>query len=240
MILSYHGHRFKELNFLIHSRHTTSIIEKMEASAAKRVLGVTELLEFILLKLPIQNIFQAQRVCKQWKEAIDNSSPLQQAMWLTPRHPSSPPAIYEEEEVTYAGWNGRVYDPPQVVKVITAKHLNPFLKPRSSEVEDPPGFRRNQIRNPRAQDTSTIELRAIRPFEFTMPMIGLATPGADTDHRATWQDMQVASPPCTKIEVHYISSFPFNVRDETGVRMGRLVKEIAMLQSHRETWFPSA
>ncbi|KAF2501742.1 hypothetical protein BU16DRAFT_206749 [Lophium mytilinum] len=213
-------------------------MEKMEASAAKRVLGVTELLEFILLELPIQNIFQAQRVCKQWKEVIANSSPLQQAMWLIPRDPSSPPAIYEDEEVTITTWRGRVYDPPQVHRLITAKHLNPFLEPHSSDTEDSPGWMRYQVFHPRARDISTVRLIANRRLDFTMPNIGVAASGADADHRATWEDMQVASPPCTRIEVCYGPVMAFDVRDETGVRLGRLVTELAMLQSHSEAWYP--
>ncbi|KAF2811885.1 uncharacterized protein BDZ99DRAFT_519127 [Mytilinidion resinicola] len=61
----------------------------MEPSAAHRVLGIIEFLELILLELPVFNIFQAQRVSKQWNTVICNSSPLQQAMWLAPLVPAS-------------------------------------------------------------------------------------------------------------------------------------------------------
>jgi hypothetical protein len=54
--------------------------------AADRALGVTELFELTLSNLPMRDPSLAQRVSKQWKTVIVNSSSLQRIMWLTPYH----------------------------------------------------------------------------------------------------------------------------------------------------------
>lgn len=48
----------------------------------KAVFNTTELLENILLHLPIRSILTAQRVCRQFKELVDTSIHLQTALWM--------------------------------------------------------------------------------------------------------------------------------------------------------------
>jgi hypothetical protein len=58
-------------------------------TATQAVLATAELLELILLNLPIKDILFAQKVCKQWKQLIDSSPLLQQALFLKPAPASS-------------------------------------------------------------------------------------------------------------------------------------------------------
>lgn len=54
------------------------------ATAADRALNVAELLERILLSLPMKDILLDQRVCKFWQDLTKNSPKLQQALFYRP------------------------------------------------------------------------------------------------------------------------------------------------------------
>ncbi|KAJ9132396.1 hypothetical protein NKR19_g9328 [Coniochaeta hoffmannii] len=63
----------------------------MADEASHRVLRTTELLELILLQLPIQDLLvDAQRVSRTWKAVIDSSPALQQALFFQ-ASPTTPP-----------------------------------------------------------------------------------------------------------------------------------------------------
>lgn len=49
--------------------------------AVAAVFDTAELLEQILLRLPMVNLAKAQRVSQQWKRVTDHSTPLQQALF---------------------------------------------------------------------------------------------------------------------------------------------------------------
>ncbi|KAK5744949.1 hypothetical protein LTR17_001700 [Elasticomyces elasticus] len=51
--------------------------------AVHEVLDLPELLESILLNLPIQDLLFSQKVCRRWKAAVD-SSPIQKALFFIP------------------------------------------------------------------------------------------------------------------------------------------------------------
>ncbi len=51
-------------------------------AATEAALAVTELLEMILFELPTRDLLFAQKVCKQWKAKIEQSSKLQQALFF--------------------------------------------------------------------------------------------------------------------------------------------------------------
>lgn len=55
-----------------------------DAPAATRVLDIAELLETILLHLPLQDLLLSQRVCKTWKGMFDRSHRIQKALFLKP------------------------------------------------------------------------------------------------------------------------------------------------------------
>ncbi|KAI7227725.1 hypothetical protein KC330_g8273 [Hortaea werneckii] len=53
-------------------------------SARNQVLAITELLEAVLLQLPMENLFLAQEVCKHWRLLITTSDPIQKALFMKP------------------------------------------------------------------------------------------------------------------------------------------------------------
>ena len=53
-------------------------------SARDQVLAITELLEAVLLQLPMQYIFRAQQVCKYWRLLITTSDSIQKALFMRP------------------------------------------------------------------------------------------------------------------------------------------------------------
>ncbi|KAI9703476.1 MAG: hypothetical protein M1820_005780 [Bogoriella megaspora] len=53
----------------------------MVETAAYRFQAIPELLELMLLKLPLQRILQCQRVCHTWKAAINTSIAIRRALW---------------------------------------------------------------------------------------------------------------------------------------------------------------
>ncbi|KAF2490499.1 hypothetical protein BU16DRAFT_155039 [Lophium mytilinum] len=202
----------------------------MEASAMDRVLGVTELLENILLKLPIRDIFQAQRVCKQWKTLIDTSPSLQQAMWLVPLSLSSPPAEYE----TYPCPEDLPLFRPYAIDrhIVKTKHLNPVLPQRY-------GGAKLMISG------------LLLHWEPFLDANTLAIPAADVDSfspgrkgyaQANWGKMQVCKPLITNAQAFCFSRVgggsmrisPFmELHNDTGVTMEDVVKAIAGLQSRQ-------
>lgn len=52
--------------------------------ARQAVLQTTELLEHILLWLPIKNLLLAGRICKRWRNVMQGSIKIQRALFLTP------------------------------------------------------------------------------------------------------------------------------------------------------------
>ncbi|RMY86147.1 hypothetical protein D0862_10995 [Hortaea werneckii] len=65
----------------------SSMITRSQTLSAARnaVLHTTELLENILYFLPMKDLLFAQRVCTEWRELIQRSVPLQEALFLRPR-----------------------------------------------------------------------------------------------------------------------------------------------------------
>jgi hypothetical protein len=62
-------------------------------SSVKEVFGIAELLEHILLQLgSIQDITRAQRVCRRWRNFIQDSPALQRARWYRPHGEHEDPA----------------------------------------------------------------------------------------------------------------------------------------------------
>ncbi|KAK4898597.1 hypothetical protein LTR27_003769 [Elasticomyces elasticus] len=87
--------------------------------AAHQVFHITELLQSILLDLPMQDLLLAQRVCSTWKEVIDGSQAIQRTLFFIPG--STTDINYE-----FSGWKypqqrlefkaGFALNPPCVAK----------------------------------------------------------------------------------------------------------------------------
>lgn len=64
---------------------TTRVTRGMTTDASRKaVLNTTELLEQIILCLPAKTIFGMQRTCKQFRDVIQDSTPIQQTIFLKP------------------------------------------------------------------------------------------------------------------------------------------------------------
>ncbi|KAI7154376.1 hypothetical protein KC349_g7713 [Hortaea werneckii] len=53
-------------------------------SARDQVFAITELLEAVLLQLPMETLFLAQEVCKHWLLLIITSDPIQKVLFMRP------------------------------------------------------------------------------------------------------------------------------------------------------------
>ncbi|CAK1361063.1 hypothetical protein CB0940_03526 [Cercospora beticola] len=71
------------------------------ATAAERALNVAELLERILLSLPMKDILLDQRVSKFWKELVKNSPKLQQALFYRPDYDTETWTAIDWYEIEY-------------------------------------------------------------------------------------------------------------------------------------------
>ncbi|KAK5680396.1 hypothetical protein LTS10_007324 [Elasticomyces elasticus] len=56
--------------------------------AAQAVFAVSELLEMILLQLPMKDMQRSQAVCKQWRGEVDSSTRIKRALFLEPGTPN--------------------------------------------------------------------------------------------------------------------------------------------------------
>ena len=58
--------------------------EAPKVTASTKVLNTVELLELVLLELPVRDLLLVQRVCCTWHSTIENSRLLQQALFFKP------------------------------------------------------------------------------------------------------------------------------------------------------------
>jgi hypothetical protein len=90
-------------------------------SSIERALGICEILEHIILQLnSLDEIIRAQRVCRGWKNVIQNSPALQQACWYRPhdkgfrQQPDSPQTFKLNPAFHRLGISTQIYtDPPE-------------------------------------------------------------------------------------------------------------------------------
>jgi hypothetical protein len=66
-----------------------------------QALIIYEILQYILLALPIRDLLLAQRVCRQWRSLIQESQPIQRALFFVPTTmadpDTNPVSIYQFE-----------------------------------------------------------------------------------------------------------------------------------------------
>lgn len=67
----------------ISDMHTSSTDADV-AEVIEKVFGTNELLENILVRLPMKKLLLAQRVCKHWHSLINGSIRLQRALFMAP------------------------------------------------------------------------------------------------------------------------------------------------------------
>lgn len=75
-----------------------------------RVLAIYELLELILINLPMRDLLRSQRVCRTWHSAIQTSPTIQQALFFSPKRRKHP--VCPERETWEANQLLQVEFPP--------------------------------------------------------------------------------------------------------------------------------
>jgi hypothetical protein len=202
-------------------------------SISHRVFETEELLENILSFLPANNIFTVQRVSKHWKAAIASSPSIQRKLFL--RSTSKKPETWLDTSVKADKTKHRRI----------AASLIPFLRNRHRCVYLPVVL------------TPLVEIgrcntanRAIIYFDTRTSAVAL-----NDQHISLW-DTLVCDPPCHRAEVSvriwiadeysaarnrskmkYLWEADLNVRSDTGLKMGDLVK--AALEARGEVWLRS-
>nr|OQO20858.1 hypothetical protein B0A51_09278 [Rachicladosporium sp. CCFEE 5018] len=158
-------------------------------AAVYAVLGTTELLEAILLKLPMFDLFVFQRVSLRFRDCIAKSPRLQERMWLRLRN--CPP-----QQWVATGPRGNTVDTFSLVHNNNSAILH---GPRWSPAQLCPIFRQEPGRSERLIALSPriyFKHKAIRrsngPY---MPDIG------------SWRKLYVFDPPCADLRMHLVYNY---------------------------------
>ncbi|KAK5722116.1 hypothetical protein LTR17_014388 [Elasticomyces elasticus] len=75
------------------------------AMAAQAVFAVSELLEMILLKLPMKDMQRSRAVCKQWRGEVDSSIQIKRALFLEPGTPND---LAHDHHVHSFDWHSHI------------------------------------------------------------------------------------------------------------------------------------
>jgi len=76
-----------------HNRSVTTHINHLVQPVSNRALAITEILEAILVQLPVQDLLFAQRVNRRFRAVIQTSMTLQRALHFLPEAPDGKPRI---------------------------------------------------------------------------------------------------------------------------------------------------
>ncbi|KAI5358537.1 Putative F-box-like domain superfamily protein [Septoria linicola] len=148
-------------------------------TASARVFGTAELIEMILLELPMQTLLvTAQRVCKDWNIAIASSTKLQQALFILP----------STDDVLYWDWPlhlelDEVYE--EAGKQCIFQH--PLIQPRAPNLQYYPTivYQTGPPGRPRANKTG-------KPSVMQWPNILYRT-------EASWRKQLATQPPIRQL-----------------------------------------
>ncbi|CZT14202.1 uncharacterized protein RCC_00176 [Ramularia collo-cygni] len=181
-------------------------------SCAEKVLTTYELLENILIHLPMHNIFTCQRVSRQWQSIIQRSVRLREAMFLTSSSTPLRPEDTVYNRTVLCCWNRgqTLYRAEEALTFNPAASVGvAFCIPRQSLLKKPFGaFRFHLHHYPRL----TIE----------------ALPEIAQGERASWKDMFLTEPPVIAIDFMFrggMSPFGhlFALWNPHGIKFGDLI-----------------
>jgi hypothetical protein len=77
-------------------QRSTSVGVQFQSDAGDRLAKIPELVEIILLHLPVRDLLLAQRVSTAFKSVIDKSQPIQRALFMLPE---TVPSRFRETDV---------------------------------------------------------------------------------------------------------------------------------------------
>jgi hypothetical protein len=168
--------------------------------ASLRVFDIYELLEAILLYLPMRDILLAQRVNRRWRATIESSKPLQRALYFLPHGSCS--------------WDGLRETNPLIASVFS-NFFNIFpIRPVM------PFMVKGLLEATRARPECAVLLKpTVEEFEVKVKNAG-----------ASWRKMLVAQPPVVSLQVidkriapDYHDCFNESVENTEGVRLEDLL-----------------
>lgn len=155
-------------------------------SAASRTFDIPELLEGILLELPLQDLLRIQRVNKTFRDAIKTSHQLQVKLFFK----SSPPKD-----------GTSVLNPflDRILELAVIKPTSFSLKTDDSSVsaDDPSASDWIRMKESEAtkDNSQSNELRYV-PNNRCVVISGLYHAGSDRLMNGSWQEILAADPPC--------------------------------------------
>lgn len=160
-----------------------------------QVLAVLELLEAIILQLPVRNIFQAQRISGTWRNAINTSPSIQEKLFIKPSgEPVEPKGLRPSNAHNPIGWDEAMHYP---------RHFrlnNQFL---------------NLINGTLRYRRSITDQYTIRPRAVTMTRVNAihldcrsSTEPSSNDVSDRWESLQhsfITQPPCTTVGLQVLA-----------------------------------
>ncbi|KAF2257788.1 hypothetical protein CC78DRAFT_538266 [Lojkania enalia] len=189
-------------------------LRRRQSSATQEALEIYELLELILLHLPMRDLLLSQRVCSRWHLTISSSKRLQQRLFLLPRDPLANPRLAYANELLLEIFG---YD-------FTAPLLFGGMLIYLDRVPSPKHF----------EELITLTSFPKRAASFNFTSVDKC-PSYSSDARlryanASWRRMLLTQPPVTHVSVldfrvapDYDDCFCEGAVNIDGVRMGELV-----------------
>ncbi|KAK4500789.1 hypothetical protein PRZ48_008981 [Zasmidium cellare] len=140
------------------------------------VLGTAELFENILLRLPMTDLFVLKRVCKVWRDAIQDSPSLRKKMFIQPCAPPLQPVPNDSEL--------------EMMKYLyrSAVHMHPAAAISSTRPDSPPEHTATLPAHHFGQMSITALVRHSQHFVLLAPNMSLRAPGS-------WEDTLICQPP---------------------------------------------
>ncbi|KAK5125671.1 hypothetical protein LTR85_011945 [Meristemomyces frigidus] len=162
--------------------------------ASNAVFHTTELLEGILVYLPIRDVLQAQRVSQRWYDVIASSKKMKPNLFLAAR-PCHEYLYWKRDKP-----NDREYSPFVTSEPLEGRACHKIVAPY-------PAFTWDAAAQDRTYISIDIDCEQLVSWE----------PGQ-------WQDMLIMQPPCFEASVRYIDGFgdSTTVKDEHGITLGAL------------------
>ena len=164
-------------------------------SAGRRLIGIPELLEIILLCLPMRDLLLAQRVNHQFKNTINSSVHLQRALYFEalPIEPS-PNGAYEQPVVNPLLREELARPPSQSILVVDGQGPRPFKRGPYVEL-------RHIGVSPQIRDVTARGRDGVVPgYQASIKFLRIDPSGASGTAKlypiGSWRRMYATQPPC--------------------------------------------
>lgn len=207
------------------------------ATAAERVLELPELLERILLLVPMRDLLFSQRVSKFWQALIGNSLPLQQALFFKPIMKFKPfTALLVDRHPR------KSYDGPCILQAVSPGGKHGIEQGATLVAEaNPLLVWQDRWFDEEIHEVCPLALvREAFRYQASIMIFNLPMEKQSSEMQPSWKRMYLSQPPCEVAWVQYADY----TRDEEwahwrvevpgGVKLGHVAEEmIGMLYGDR-------